>query len=115
MIGILKGPLTDTDRDFFAVEALNRLAKTDTSASLFCDGTGVFHIPLETNVMQRVHAFSYDGILITDSLMRCQDLIYAPYAKKRLMYCYHLDWPFINNLQFAHVKTVLLNESIEYV
>jgi len=116
MIGILKGELVHADRDFFAVNALNQLTKTSTMGTLFCEyNHGNFQLPVETNVLQRIHAFSYDGILITDNLVRCQDLLHATYAKKRFLYCYHLDWPFINDIKFAHIKTVMLNDSIELI
>ena len=81
MIGILKGALVNNDRNFFAVDALNKLTKTGTPATLFCDYSGQhFRLPIETNMLQRTHAFNFDGILITDDFVRAQDLIYATYA-----------------------------------
>ena len=116
MIGILKSELANTDRNFFAIDALNKLTKTDTVATLFCDYSGQsFILPIETNLLQRAHAFHFDGILITDDLVRSQDLIYATYAKKRFLYCYHFDWPYINQPRFSYLNTLLLNENIELI
>ena len=47
--------------------------------------------------------------------MQSQDLLYATYAKKRYIYLYHLEWPFINGLKFAHLARVFLNDSVELI
>ena len=59
--------------------------------------------------------FNFNGTVITDDLMRSQDLLYAPYAKKRFLYLYHLDWPYIQDIKFAYINRVLLNDSIELI
>ena len=117
MIGILKGDVDNTkDKDFFAIESLNRLAYTTTSACLFCDIISpALTVSINTNVFKRAHMFNFNGIVITDDLMRSQDLLYAPYAKKRFLYLYHLDWPYIQDIKFAYINRVLLNDSIELI
>ncbi|MAF24224.1 hypothetical protein CL634_01355 [bacterium] len=116
MIGILKGSLDNKDKDFFAVHSLNQLSKTKNSSCLFCDNiSDNFVLPLQTNVLQRTHMFNFNGIIICDDLMLSQDLLYATYAKKRFIYLYHLDWPYIQGLKFGHLKRVLLHESIELI
>ena len=116
MIGILKGELVNNDNDFFAISALNKLVKTDTTATLFCDNIGNNSIlPIKTNLLQRCHAFSFNGVLIADSILRAQDLLYATYAKKRFLYCYHLEWVLIETPRFALIKKVLQNPDIELI
>jgi len=117
MIGILKNDIHNhKDQDIFAVESLNRLAHTTTSACLFCDIVAPdFIIPLRTTVLKRTHVFNFNGTVITDNIMRSQDLLYASYAKKRFLYLYHLDWPYIKNIRFAYLEKVLLNKSIELI
>jgi len=116
MIGILKGPVDNKDKDFFALYNLNRLSKTKHGACLFCDHiSDNFALPAETNVLQRTHVFNFNGIVITDDLMYAQDLLYITYAKKRFIYLYHLDWPYIQELKFAHLNRILLHENIELI
>lgn len=116
MIGILKSTLQNVDKDFFAVNSLNQLLKTSTNACLFCDHIdNNFKLQAYTNVLQRVNMFRFNGILITDNLGRCQDLVNASYAKKRFLYLYHLEWLYINNLEYAHIKKILLNDNIELI
>ena len=104
------------DKDFFAVDSLNKLAYTTTSACLFCDIISPeLTFSINTNVFKRAHMFNFNGIVITDDLMRSQDLLYAPYAKKRFLYLYHLDWPYIQDIKFAYINRVLLNDSIELI
>mgnify|MGYP003139821144 CR=1 FL=1 len=117
MIGILKGDIDNAkDKDFFAIESLNTLAYTTTSACLFCDVVSPhFTFPINTNIFKRAHVFNFDGTVITDDLMRSQDLLYTPYAKKRFLYLYHLDWPYIQDIKFTYINRVLLNENIELI
>ena len=117
MIGILKGDMDNgKDKDFFAVDSLNKLAYTTTSACLFCDIISPeLTFSINTNVFKRAHMFNFNGIVITDDLMRSQDLLYAPYAKKRFLYLYHLDWQYIQDIKFAYINRVLLNDSIELI
>ena len=116
MIGILKGTVHNTDRDFFAIKNLNRLARTHTTGCLFCnDVVPNFVLPIHTNRLHRAHVFNFDGIIITDTLMEAQDLLYTTYAKKRFIYLYNLDWPYISNLQFTHIRSILLNDNIELI
>ena len=114
MIGIVKTQLTPCDSDFFLVNALNQLTTTSTSSYLFCDEIAQSWqaSSIRTTLLHRAHAFSFEGIIITDDLSRCQDLHNIPCAKKRFLYLYHLNWPQIESLQFNHLKHILLNESI---
>ena len=116
MIGILKTSLQNIDKDFFAIHNLNKLTETTTSSCLFCDNINDgFPLQISTNVLHRSHAFYFNGILITDDLTRSQDFINTTYAKKRFLYLYHLEWPYINNLQFAHIQRSMLNNNIELI
>lgn len=114
MIGIVKTQLTQSDHDFFLIHNLNQLAKTTTSSCLFCDeiANSWQSSAIETTLLHRAHAFTFDGILITDELLRCQDFHNIPIAKKRFLYLYHLNWPQIPSLQFKHIKRMLLNDNI---
>jgi len=116
MIGILKTTLRNIDKDFFAVQNLNQLVNTNTTNCLFCDDIDMsFRLQLKTNVLQRIHAFDFKGIIITDDLERTQDLIYTTYAKKRFVYLYHLEWTYITDLRFNQIKNVMLNNNIELI
>ena len=47
--------------------------------------------------------------------MESQNFLYTTYAKKRFLYLYHLEWPYINNLMFGHLNKILLNDNIELI
>ena len=116
MIGILKTSLQNTDKDFFAIRSLNQLMQTSTNACLFCDYIdNDFKLQVDTNVLQRANMFKFNGILITDNLARSQDFVHSTYAKKRFLYLYHLEWPYINNLEYAHIQRIILNDNIELI
>ena len=116
MIGILKGSVVNVDKDFFAIHGLNELTRTSVSNCLFCnDIDNGFVLPVNTNVLHRAHISNFNGILITDDLLLAQELIYTTYAKKRFIYLYHLEWPFIDNLQFKQLKSLFLSEHIELI
>ena len=116
MLGILKTTLQNIDKDFFCVDSLNKLTNTKTNACLFCDDIiNEFILPVNTNVLQRSHIFKFIGTLITDDLSRSQDFVNTSYAKKRFLYLYHLEWPYINDLQYKHIKRILLNNHIELI
>ena len=117
MIGILKNDINNgNDKDFFAIDSLNKLTMSTTTACLFCDVIADdFKLPVNTNVLKRTHIFDFNGILITDDLMRSQDFLYTSYAKKRFLYLYHLDWPYIKGIRFAYLEKVLLNDNIELI
>ena len=116
MIGILKTNIVNNDKDFFAINNLNKLQNTSTNTCLFCNHIdNKFPLPVLTNTLQRSHCYSFNGTLITDDLMRAQDLINTTCAKQRFIYLYHLEWPYIENLQFSHIKRVFLNENIELI
>ena len=116
MIGVLKANIQNIDKDFFTVHNVNQLVKNNIANCIFCDQVDKnFILPIETNILQRVNSFNFNGIIITDDLMRSQDLVHNTYSKKRFLYLYHLDWPYINNLQFIHIKRILLNDNIELI
>ena len=116
MIGIVKTSLQNVDKDFFAIHNLNQLVQTSTNACLFCDYVDQhFKLSPHTTVLQRVNMFKFNGILITDNLARSQDFINTTYAKKRFLYLYHLEWPYINDLQYVHIQRILLNDHIELI
>ena len=116
MIGILKTSLQNIDKDFFAIHNLNKLTETTTASCLFCNNINDdFELQISTNILHRSHAFRFNGILITDDLTRSQDLINTTYAKKRFLYLYHLEWPYINNLHFAQIQRTMLNDDIELI
>jgi len=116
MIGILKGSIVNTDKDFFAVHGLNGLTDMSVSNCLFCDSVDSnFLLPIKTNTLHRAHISNFNGILITDDLLLAQELIYTTYAKKRFIYLYHLEWPFIDDLRFTHLKSLFLSDHIELI
>ena len=117
MIGILKNNIDNSkDKDFFAIDSLNKINMTPTTACLFCDViSNDFILPINTNVFKRTHVFNFNGIVITDDLMRSQDFLYTTYAKKRFLYLYHLDWPHIKDIRFAYLEKVLLNDNIDLI
>jgi len=114
MIGIVKSQLTPCDNDFFLIKALGQLSTTNTSSYLFCDEiANSWQVSsIETTLLHRAHAFSFEGVIITDDLLRCQDLHFIPCAKKRLLYLYHLHWTQIPSLRFKQIRHILLNDNI---
>ena len=116
MIGILKTEIKTIDRDYFVVDNLNKLTYTTTNNSLFCNDVHPnFPLYINTNMLQRVSAHSFSGILITDELNLTQDLINITYAKKKFLYLYNLDWMYVQNPQFSFLKSALLNDRIELI
>ena len=85
MIGIVKTQLGQCDNDFFLIHSLNALTKTNTSSYLFCDevANSWQSSTIQATLLHRAHAFSFNGILITDDLIRCQDFHNISSAKKR--------------------------------
>ena len=83
---------------------------------MFCDNIdNDFFLPINTNILQRINIFQFNGIVITDDIARSQDLINITYAKKRFIYFYHLEWPYLNGLRFVHLNQVFLNDNIELI
>ena len=116
MIGILKTSLQNNDKDFFTIHNINKLTSTNTTSCIFCDNIDPnFILPIKATVLQRANAFDFRGMLITDELVRAQDLINITYPKKRFLYLYHLEWPHITELKFTHIQRILLNDNIELI
>ena len=116
MIGIIKNQLTNTDKDYLAISSLNQLTYSTTNACIFCDSVDPsFQLPILTNMLQKVSAFSFQGILITDELSLAEELSNITYAKKRFLYPYHLDWTYTPNLQFTNIRKAFLNDNIELI
>ena len=106
MIGILKSTIKNIDNDVMCIANINQLAQHNINHCLFCDSIADnFILPVNTNILQRVHIFNFSDIVITDDLMRAQDLINVTYPKKRFLYLYHLDWPYIQNLKFKQNRS----------
>ena len=116
MIGILKSSINDSDQNFFMAKALRELSTTSTQSCLFCDDVQTNIVPLlHTNIFPRVQVFYCNDILITDDLTEAQSFPHIPNAKKRFIYLYHLEWPYIENLHFHQIETILLNDNIELI
>ena len=116
MIGILKSTVHDTDNNLFMIESLNQLMHTSTSACLFCDHHDVKKSSqIRTSVFPKIQVLYFNDILITDDLAQAQSLLNIPNARKRFIYLYHLEWPYIQNRQLHHIASVLLNDNIELI
>lgn len=116
MIGILKSSITDSDQNIFMVNALHQLSSTSTQSCLFCDEIPANTITsIHTNIFPRIQVFYCNDILITDDLTEAQSLPHIPNAKKRFIYLYHLEWPYIENLHFHQIEPILLNDNIELI
>jgi len=116
MIGILKTEIKNIDRDYFAIDNLNKLTYTTTNNALFCNDVHPnFPLYVNTTMLQRISAHSFSGILITDELNLAQDLLHITYAKKKFLYLYNLDWMYIQHPHFTFFKTILLNDNIELI
>jgi len=116
MIGILKSLVHDTDQNFFMIESLNQLTHTSTQSCLFCDehNTKVAS-QININIFPRIQVLYFNDILITDDLTEAQSLLNIPNARKRFIYLYHLEWPYIEQLQFKHIESLLINDNIELI
>jgi len=116
MLGILKGSIRHTDNDFLTIQSLNNLMDTSTTSCLFCDDIDKnIVLSIRATILQRVHVLYFNGIVITDDLMQAQDFINITNSHKRFLYLYHLDWSFIPNLQFSHIRKILLHDHIELI
>jgi len=116
MIGILKTNIANNDKDSSAIYSLNALSDTTVNTCLFCDTVSKEFVgKIKTNILHRTHTSFFKGIIITDDLVRGQDLIYTTYAKKWFVYLYHLDWYKITPLKFANIAKVLLNDQIDLI
>ena len=115
MLGILKSSVHNTDKDFFMIHNLNKLIYTPTNSCVFCDEVGITTTPLLTNVLQRIQILYFNGVVITDDLTEAQSLIHIPNAKKRFLYLYHVEWPYINDLHFKHLDNVFLHDHINLI
>ena len=115
MLGILKPSLQNTDKDFFMIRNLNKLVHTPINSCVFCVDADPTTTPLLTNVLQRIQLLYFNGIIITDDLTEAQSLINIPNAKKRFLYLYHVEWPYINNLHFKHLESVFLHDHIDLI
>tara|TARA_R100000664_G_C2725921_1_gene117908 strand:+ start:624 stop:1085 length:462 start_codon:yes stop_codon:yes gene_type:complete len=114
MIGVLKSEINKSDQNVFLINSLNKLTKeTTTQNCLFCNEVDPTLNPrIMTNVLPRIHMLYFKDILITDDLTEAQSLQNIPNAKRRFIYLYHLEWPYIEQLSFTHIKSILLNDDI---
>jgi hypothetical protein len=116
MIGVVMGVVYDSPKNILAIKNINRLKDVGVGSCLFCDIVDQnFSVPVKTSVLQKAHAFNFDGTLIAHDLALVQQLKNMVYAKKRYIYLYDLDWMRIENLHFAHLKTTLLNDDIDII
>jgi hypothetical protein len=116
MIGILKASIKDSDQNFFMAKAIQQLHNTSTQHCVFCDEIQTSVIsPLRTNVFPRIQTFYFSDILITDDLTEAQSLPNIPNVKQKFIYLYHLEWAYIENLQFQQIEPILLNDNIELI
>ena len=84
MIGILKTAIQNIDRDFFAIDNINKLSETGTTNCVFCDHVDPnFILPINTNILQRTNCFNFQDIIITDELVRAH--IYIIWNGHKLM------------------------------
>ena len=116
MIGILKSLVSDTDQNFFMIESLNQLRHTSTQSCLFCDehNTRVAS-QINTSIFPRIQVLYFNDILITDDLSEAQSLLNIPNARKRFIYLYHFEWQYIQQPQFKHIESLLINDNIELI
>ena len=83
---------------------------------LFCDIVDpTFSIPVETSVLQKAHAFNFNGTVIAHDLALAPDLINMVYAENRYIYLYDLDWMRVDNLHFSQLQETLLNQGIDLI
>ena len=116
MIGVLKKEVTNIDKDFFAIQNLNKLVNTTTNNCLFCNGVNPrFVLNVQTNMLQTSFSHTFNGILITDELPLVDELIHISYAKKKFLYIYHLDWMYLPNLNYSHLHKAFHNDNIDII
>ena len=116
MIGIVKNNIQVQARDIMAIENINQLNDSNVNSCLFCNHVDQF-FPLEINttVLQKAQVLDFDGIVLTDDLLVAQELVNLPYARKRYLYFYDLDWKYINNFAFTHISNLVFNDNIELI
>jgi|TARA_R110000824_G_scaffold10866_1_gene47587 hypothetical protein len=116
MIGVLLGTVYDSPKNILAIKNINRLKDAGVESCLFCDIVNRnFSVPVETSVLQRAQAFNFNGSVITHDLSMAQELRHMVYAKKRYLYLYDLDWMRIEDLHFSHLRSTILDDSIDLI
>ena len=116
MIGIYKSSINDSDQNFFMINNLNKLGHTSTQSCLFYDVQNIkISSQIHINTFPRVQALYFDDILITDELTEAPALLNIPNARKRFIYLYHLEWPYIQNTHFKQLESILINDNIELI
>ena len=116
MIGIIKDTVQPLAKDIMAVENLNQLSDNNVNSYLFCNSiANSFPLEINTTVLQKAQVLDFNGIVLTDDLMVAQELIHLPYAIKRYIYFYDLDWKYINNFSFSHISNLLFHDNIDII
>jgi len=116
MIGIVKNNVQIQAKDIMAVENINRLNDMNVNSCLFCNLIDPnFPLPLNTTVLQKAQVLDFNGPIITDHLSIAQDFINLPYASRRYIYLYDLDWKYIDNFSFMHVAPLFFHEKIDLI
>ena len=116
MIGIVKNNLEIQAKDIMAVKNINRLSDNNVNSCLFCNFVpNTFPLEVNTTILQKAQVLDFDGTILTDDLVIAQEFLHLPYAKKRFLYLYDLDWPYIDNFSFAHIGPIIHNDRIELI
>tara|TARA_R100001143_G_C3359231_1_gene134481 strand:+ start:2853 stop:3302 length:450 start_codon:yes stop_codon:yes gene_type:complete len=116
MIGVLMGSVYDSPKNILAVKSINKLKEEGVDSCLFCDIVNLnFSVPVKTSVLQRAHAFNFNGTIITHDLSMVQELKNMVYANKRYIYLYDFDWMRIQDLHFSHLSSTLMDDQIEII
>ena len=91
MIGILTEKIQFNQQSIFLLKNCNELNQTNTCC-VFCNEMHHRPVDIRFNIMQQIQSYSFEGTLVTDSILLTQNLHYNLYTKKKYYYVWNLDW-----------------------
>lgn len=114
MIGVLTERIQFNQQSIFLLKNFNELNQTN-SCCIFCNEMHHRPVDIHFNIMQQIQSYSFEGTLVTDSILLAQNLHYNIYTKKKYYYVWNLDWMNLENLQVSQLDVPFYNDEIELI
>ena len=81
MIGVLTERIQFNQQSIFLLKNFNELNQTN-SCCIFCNEMHHRPVDIHFNIMQQIQSYSFEGTLVTDSILLAQNLHYNKEAEK---------------------------------
>lgn len=108
------GFLIENANDQNMISAINML--NTTSERIPCIVFSETAIPnLQCNILQKIEAFHFNGIILTDSIRLAQQVSNLGYTKKRYLYLKGYDWMQFQDLHLSQLEDTFLNPYIDLI